>query len=279
MASNIEQKAMIHTEYIDKTEGETLDKKTLNQMAWRSMFLQASFNYERMQAGGWLYSILPGLKKIHKNKQDLSTSMKHNLEFFNCHPFLITFVMGIVLSLEQKKADVQTIRSLRVAAMGPLGGIGDAIFWFTLLPLAAGVGANLALEGSIAGPIIFLLMFNIVHLGLRFWLMHWSYKTGIEGITKITKNAKEFTRAATILGMIVVGALIASYVSIDIVTEIPIGETSLKVQEILDGIMPKLLPLGLTFGMYGLVKKNVSPMINILIMVLIGIAGAYIGLF
>ena len=79
--------------------------------------------------------------------------------------------------------------------------------------------------------------------------------------------------------MIVVGALIASYVSIDIVTEIPIGETSLKVQEILDGIMPKLLPLGLTFGMYGLVKKNVSPMINILIMVLIGIAGAYIGLF
>ena len=279
MASNIEQKAMIHTEYIDKTEGETLDKKTLNQMAWRSMFLQASFNYERMQAGGWLYSILPGLKKIHKNKQDLSTSMKHNLEFFNCHPFLITFVMGIILSLEQKKSDVQTIRSLRVAAMGPLGGIGDAIFWFTLLPISAGVGANLALQGSIAGPIVFLLMFNIVHLGLRFWLMHWSYKTGTEGITKLTKNAKEFTRAATILGMIVVGALIASYVNINIVTEIPIGETSLKVQEILDGIMPKILPLGLTFGMYGLVKKNVSPMINILVMVLIGIVGAYIGLF
>ncbi|AUN15493.1 PTS system mannose/fructose/sorbose family transporter subunit IID [[Clostridium] sordellii] len=279
MASNIKETAMIHTEYIDKSESQTLDKKTLNKMAWRSMFLQASFNYERMQAGGWLYSILPGLQKIHKNKQDLSTSMKHNLEFFNCHPFLITFVMGIIISLEQKKADVQTIRSLRVAAMGPLGGIGDAIFWFTLLPISAGVGANLALEGSIAGPIIFLLMFNIVHLGLRFWLMHWSYKTGVEGITKLTKNAKEFTRSATVLGMIVVGALIASYVNIDIVTEIPIGETALKVQEILDGIMPKLLPLGLTFGMYGLVKKNVSPMINILIMVIIGIVGAYIGLF
>lgn len=248
-------------------------------MAFRSMFLQASFNYERMQAGGWLYSILPGLKKIHKNKDDLATSMKHNLEFFNCHPFLITFVMGIILSLEQKKSDVQTIRSLRVAAMGPLGGIGDAIFWFTLLPIAAGVGANLALQGSIAGPIVFLLMFNIVHLGLRFWLMHWSYKAGVDGIARLTKNAKEFTRAATILGMIVVGALIASYVNINIVTEIPIGETTLKVQEILDGIMPKILPLGLTFGMYGLVKKNVSPLVNILIMVAIGILGAYIGLF
>ncbi|MCH1967435.1 PTS system mannose/fructose/sorbose family transporter subunit IID [Paeniclostridium sordellii] len=81
MASNIKETAMIHTEYIDKSESQTLDKKTLNKMAWRSMFLQASFNYERMQAGGWLYSILPGLQKIHKNKQDLSTSMKHNLEF------------------------------------------------------------------------------------------------------------------------------------------------------------------------------------------------------
>lgn len=279
MASSIEKKSIIHTEYIDRSEGETLDKKTLNKMAFRSMFLQASFNYERMQAGGWLYSILPGLKKIHKNKDDLATSMKHNLEFFNCHPFLITFVMGIILSLEQKKSDVQTIRSLRVAAMGPLGGIGDAIFWFTLLPIAAGVGANLALQGSIAGPIVFLLMFNVVHLGLRFWLMHWSYKAGVDGIARLTKNAKEFTRAATILGMIVVGALIASYVNINIVTEIPIGETTLKVQEILDGIMPKILPLGLTFGMYGLVKKNVSPLVNILIMVAIGILGAYIGLF
>lgn len=148
MASNTEAMKRGNLEYIDKTEGETLDNKTLNKMAWRSMFLQASFNYERMQAGGWLYSILPGLKKIHKNKQDLSTSMKHNLEFFNCHPFLITFVMGIILSLEQKKADIQTIRSLRVAAMGPLGGIGDAIFWFTLLPISAGIGANLSLQGK-----------------------------------------------------------------------------------------------------------------------------------
>lgn len=267
-------------EYIDKTEGQTLDKKTLNQMAWRSMFLQGSFNYERMQAGGWLYSILPGLKKIHKEKQDLSTSMKHNMEFFNCHPFLITFVMGIILSLEQKKSDVQTIRALRVAAMGPLGGIGDAIFWFTLLPISAGIGANLSLQGSILGPIIFLLLFNIVHLGLRFGLMHWSYKVGIEGITKLTKNAKEFTRAATVLGMIVVGALIASYVSVNITTPEYLSMSgTIDLQKILDSIMPCLLPLGLTFGMYGLVKKNVSPLVNILILVIIGIIGGFLGVF
>lgn len=280
MASNTEVMKRGNLEYIDKTEGETLDNKTLNKMAWRSMFLQASFNYERMQAGGWLYSILPGLKKIHKNKQDLSTSMKHNLEFFNCHPFLITFVMGIILSLEQKKADIQTICSLRVAAMGPLGGIGDAIFWFTLLPISAGIGANLSLQGSILGPIIFFVLFNIVHLGLRFGLMHWSYKVGVDGIAKLTKNAKEFTRAATVLGMIVVGALIASYVNVNIVTpEYLSMQGTIDLQSILDSIMPCLLPLAVTFGMYGLVKKNVSPMVNILILVLIGIVGAFLGIF
>lgn len=278
MASNTEA-LKSQREYIDKTEGETLDNKTLNQMAWRSMFLQASFNYERMQAGGWLYSILPGLKKIHKNKEDLSTSMKHNLEFFNCHPFLITFVMGIILSLEQKKSDVQTIRALRVAAMGPLGGIGDAIFWFTLLPISAGIGANLSLQGSILGPIIFFVLFNVVHLGLRFGLMHWSYKVGVEGITKLTKNAKEFTRSATVLGMIVVGALIASYVNINIVTPEYLSMSgTIDLQKILDSIMPCLLPLGLTFGMYGLVKKNVSPLVNILVLVVIGLIGAFLGI-
>lgn len=280
MASNTEAMTRGQLEYIDKTEAETLDKKTLNQMAWRSMFLQGSFNYERMQAGGWLYSILPGLKKIHKNKQDLSTSMKHNLEFFNCHPFLITFVMGIILSLEQKKSDVQTIRALRVAAMGPLGGIGDAIFWFTLLPISAGIGANLSLQGSILGPIIFFILFNVVHLGLRFGLMHWSYKVGVDGIAKLTKNAREFTRAATVLGMIVVGALIASYVSVNVVTPDYLSmQGTIDLQSILDSIMPCLLPLVLTFGMYGLVKKNVSPMVNILVLVVIGIIGGFLGIF
>ena len=120
------------TQYNNLTPAQPLDKKTLNKMVWRSLNLQASFNYERMQAAGWLYGILPGLEKIHADdKEDLETSMQHNLEFFNTHPFLVTFVMGIVLSLEQQKADINTIRAVRVAAMGPLGGIGDAIFWFT----------------------------------------------------------------------------------------------------------------------------------------------------
>ncbi|MBL1228670.1 PTS system mannose/fructose/sorbose family transporter subunit IID [Enterococcus sp. BWB1-3] len=204
-----------------------LDKKTLNKMVWRSLFLQASFNYERMQAGGWLYSILPGLKKIHGDeKDDLSASMSHNLEFFNTHPFLVTFVMGIVLSLEQNKADIPTIRAVRVAAMGPLGGIGDALFWFTLVPITAGITSNMAIDGNIAAPFVFLLVFNVAQFALRYFLMNWSYKLGTDAIGVLTENAKEFTRAASILGIFVVGALTCVYGATKLDVQIPNGTTN-----------------------------------------------------
>ena len=91
------------TSYTNLTPAATLDKATLNKMVWRSLNLQGSFNYERMQANGWLYGILPGLLAIHgEDSEDLKLSMAHNLEFFNTHPFLVTFVMGIVLSMEQQ---------------------------------------------------------------------------------------------------------------------------------------------------------------------------------
>jgi len=274
MASNLA------TSYRDLKPAAMLDKKTLNQMAWRSVFLQGSFNYERMQAAGWLYGIIPGLKKVHTNKEDLALSMQHNLEFFNTHPFLVTFVMGIVLSLEQEKADVATIRAVRVAAMGPLGGIGDAIFWFTLVPIAAGISANMALDGSIAGPIVFLLMFNSVQFVARYWLMHWSYNLGVNAIEAITRNAKEFTRAASILGILVVGALTSLYGGTTIALQIPNGESPIVLQTVLDGILPKLIPLGLTLGLYWLIKnKNWSAVKCIGLILVFGLVGGFLGLF
>lgn len=112
------------TGYENPSIEKVITKKDLNKMIWRSFFLQASFNYERMQACGWLFSILPGLKKIHTNKKDLSLAMKDHLEFFNTHPFLVNFIMGLVISMEEIKQDRNTIRAIKVATMGPLGGIG-----------------------------------------------------------------------------------------------------------------------------------------------------------
>ncbi len=273
MASN-------QTTYNNLTPAQALDKKTLNKMVWRSLNLQGSFNYERMQANGWLYGILPGLLAIHgEGTEDLKLSMGHNLEFFNTHPFLVTFVMGIVLSLEQQKADIGTIRAVRVAAMGPLGGIGDAIFWFTLVPIAAGICSNMAIEGNVAGPILFLLIFNIVQFAVRFFLMHWSYGLGTKAIELLTANAKEFTRAASLLGVFIVGALTSNYGGTALADKFAL-ENGTTIQSILDGILPKLIPLSLTLGLYFLMKKKGwTPVLCIAALLVLGLLGALIGIF
>ena len=133
MAYNIPER------YSDLTPAPQLDKKTLNKMVWMSCFLQASFNYERMQACGWLWGILPGLKKIHTNKEDLKASMAHNLDFLNTHPFLVTFVMGIesvssatlllcaFVGLAIALYDYQINTKIKNSAGSNVGGVSDGI--------------------------------------------------------------------------------------------------------------------------------------------------------
>ena len=270
----------IQTTYNNLTPAANLDKKTLNKMVWRSLNLQGSFNYERMQANGWLYGILPGLLAIHgEGSDDLKLSMAHNLEFFNTHPFLVTFVMGIILSLEQQKAEINTIRAVRVAAMGPLGGIGDAIFWFTLVPIAAGICSNMAIEGNIMGPILFLLIYNAVQFGLRFGLMHLSYNMGTKAISVLTANAKEFTRAASMLGVFIVGALTSNYGGTALNENLAL-ENGTTIQSILDGVLPKMIPLALTLGLLFLMKKKKwTPVMCIGALLVLGLVGAFFGIF
>lgn len=242
--------------------------------------LQASFNYERMQAAGWEWMILPGLEKIHTNKDDLATSMGHNLEFVNTHPFLVTLVAGIVLSLEQSKADINTIRAVKVACAGPLGGIGDALFWFTLVPITAGITANIAISGSILGPILYFLILFGAQMALRIWLMHWSYNLGTAAVATLTAHATEFTHAASMLGVFVVGALTCNYGATSLGMVIPNGEASIDVQALLNGILPALIPLLLTLMCYFLIKKKgwtATRCIGLLLV--LGIVGCMLGVW
>ena len=99
MAESNVSEILQNVEYEDKSVKKVIGPSDLVTMVWRSLFLQASFNYERMQACGWLYGILPALKKIHTNKKDLSKSMLMHMEFFNTHPFLVNFIMGLVVAM------------------------------------------------------------------------------------------------------------------------------------------------------------------------------------
>lgn len=268
------------TTYLDTTPAAPIDKDTLNRIAWRSTMLQASFNYERMQAAGWEWMILPGLEKIHTNKEDLATSMGHNLEFVNTHPFLVTLVASIVLSLEQSKADINTIRAVKVACAGPLGGIGDALFWFTLVPITAGITANIAINGSLIGPILYFVILFGSQMALRIWLMHWSYNLGTAAVATLTAHATEFTHAASMLGVFVVGALTCNYGATSLGMIIPNGEASIDVQGLLNGILPALIPLLLTLLCYYLIKKKgwtATKCIGLLL--ILGIVGCMLGIW
>ncbi|MGL6317880.1 PTS N-acetylgalactosamine transporter subunit IID [Aeromonas hydrophila] len=264
--------------YEDQQLGAELTRQDINRFAWRSLLLQASFNYERMQASGWLYGLLPALQKIHTNPKDLSRAMKGHMGFFNTHPFLVTFVMGIVLAMERSKQNVNSIQSTKIAVGAPLGGIGDAMFWLTLLPICGGIGADLALQGSIMGAVVFFLLFNLVHFGLRFGLAHYAYRMGVAAIPLIKANTRKVGHAASIVGMTVICALVATYVRLGTTLEITAGDAVVKLQaDVLDKLMPAFLPLLYTLAMYGLIRRGWSPLRLIVITVVLGIVGKFAG--
>jgi PTS system galactosamine-specific IID component len=255
-------------------------KKEITKLGLLSSFLQASFNYERMQAGGFTAAQLPFLKKIYKDdKQGLSDSMKDNLDFINTHPNLVGFLMGLLISLEEGKEDRSLIKGLKVALFGPLAGIGDAIFWFTILPIVAGISASFAEQGSIIGPILFFSVYLTIFI-LRVVWTHLGYNLGTKAIDMIKSSSQVISKAATILGVTVIGGLIASYVKISVVSQIVVNsEKTVSLQkDFFDKLFPNILPLGYTFLLYYLLKKKkVSPVVLIFTTFVLAIFLSFIG--
>lgn len=263
-----------------KESKKVITKKDITKLGFSSSFLQASFNYERMQGGGFLVSQLPLLKKIYKDDNEgLSAAMSDNLEFINTHPNLVGFLMGLLISLEENNEERSIIKGLKVALFGPLAGIGDAIFWFTILPIVAGICSSFAMDGNIIGPIIFFSVYFAIFI-LRIAWTHLGYNLGVKAIDKIKYNSAIIGKSATILGVTVIGGLIASYININILTSIKVNEskTVLLQADFFDKIFPNILPLGYTFLMYYLLKnKKVSPVVLILITFMLAIVFSFFG--
>jgi PTS system galactosamine-specific IID component len=243
-----------------------LTKKDINNLAIRSVWLQGSMNYERMQAGGFMFSQLPYLKKIYKDdKEGLKDAMVDNIEFINTSPHFAGFLMALLLSMEEGREDRQTIRALKTALFGPLAGIGDAIFWFTVLPILAGICSSMALGGSILGPILFFVAYCFIFAS-RFLTTRLGYNLGVKAIPMIKQQSEIIGHAATVLGVTVIGGLISSYVHINVLTKFVINKSSkLELQAgFFDRILPNILPFGFVFLLYYLIrKKKMNPIILI----------------
>ena len=297
----------------------TLSKKERFSVALRSTFLQGSWNYERMQNGGWCFAMIPAIKKLYTTKEEQIAALKRHLEFFNTHPYVASPVIGVTLALEEDRAngapvDNSAIQGVKVGMMGPLAGVGDPVFWFTVRPILGALGASLAMGGSLLGPILFFVLWNVIRFAFMWYTQEFGYKVG----TKITEDLsggllQKITKGASILGMFVLGGLVDRWVSINftpVVSKVTLSEgayidwanlpagtegiqTALTqyasglalspekittLQDNLNSLVPGFAGLLLTLLCCWLLKKNVSPILIIVALFVIGIVFHVIGL-
>ena len=297
----------------------TLDKKIRRSVMWRSMFLQGSWNYERMQNGGWAYSLIPALKKLYPSGEEAKEALKRHLEFFNTHPYVAAPIIGVTLALEEERAngadiDDAAIQGVKVGMMGPLAGIGDPVFWFSVRPIVGAIAASLATGGSIIAPLFFFIVWNAIRIAFLWYTQEFGYKSG-SAITKDLGGGllQTVTKGASILGMFVLGVLIQRWVTINfngpnaVVSKIPLqkgayvefpkgsvsgtqlhdilGQVGNKLsldptkvtylQDNLNQLIPGLAGLLITFLCMWLLKKKVSPIVIIFGLFVVGILGRW----
>jgi len=246
-----------------------LTKSDITSMFIRSNLHQGSWNYERMQALGYCFAMVPVIKRLYTG-DERKQAIKRHLEFFNTQPFVTAPILGVTAAMEEQKAngadiDDGAINGLKIGLMGPLAGVGDPIFWGTLRPVAAALGASIALTGSILGPILFFIIFNAVRLAIRYYGVSYGYSKGTTIVQDMAGGKlQKLTEGASILGLFVMGALVNRWTSINVPIVVSTiakadGTTAITtVQTILDSLLPGLLPLLATFACMKLLKMKVN---------------------
>lgn len=262
-------------------DGKLVAKTDIRRLFFRSMALEANFNFETWQNTGFAYSIIPVLKKLYPDKEAMSLALKRHLQFFNTAPHGSTLIIGMTAAMEEQNSrdqnfDPESINAVKLGLMGPLAGVFDSLFWGTLKVIAAGVGTSLALSGNILGPTLFLIIFNVPHLLLRYNLTFIGYNQGNRFLQQLSKSnvMDKLTFGASILGLMVVGAMPALLMSLN--TPLLIGSTDnpVRVQDILNQIVPNSLALGLTFLIYFMLKRNVKATYLLIGLLLSGFIGS-----
>ncbi|MCW6667293.1 PTS system mannose/fructose/sorbose family transporter subunit IID [Aerococcaceae bacterium NML190938] len=298
----------------------TLTKAERRSVMLRSQFLQGSWNYERMQNGGWAYSLIPVLKKLYPNQEDAKAALKRHLEFFNTHPYVAAPILGVTLALEEERAngaeiDDTAIQGVKVGMMGPLAGIGDPVFWFTVRPILGAIAASLATGGSVIAPLFFFIVWNLIRVSFLWYTQELGYRQGSE-ITKDLSGGilQTITKGASILGMFVMGILVQRWTNINfpkVISTVKLSEgayiefpestvtgselqgilqqvqgglsltqeKATTLQDNLNQLIPGFAALLLTFLCMWLLKKKVNPIVIIFGLFAVGILGHVVGIF
>jgi PTS system mannose-specific IID component len=232
---------------------------------WRSFGIQSAFSFDRMQAMGFTWGLLPILEREYKgNQKGLAEALKRHLAFYNTMPWLSAPPLAISAEMEIRKArgeniEGEAIQGLKSSLMGPLAGVGDAMFHGTLRPIMGGICASLALSGNGAAPFIFFIVLAVTHCLVRWWTLKRSIVMGDRMFSMFASSSfRKFMEGAMITGLMSTGALVATWLNFTTPLTYVKEGAAISLQNMFNGIFPKILPLSLTMLVFFFVRKGVK---------------------
>ncbi len=252
---------------------EKLTKKDLRKFSIRyALTAQASQSYEAMQGLACVYSMGPFFERWFADDPDLmQKKFENNLKFFNCQTYFGAAITAAALAIEQNDdpSSMQLAASLKTSLMGPFSGIGDALFNTIPKVVMGAMTAYAATEGNWITCLIMIAIFTPLIAFVRKKMIEVGYYGGVELITSQKDRLNNIRDAVSVLGVIVIGALIPSLVKVTTPIAITVGEAEQTLQSILDGILPSLLPCIVTavtyFGLTKIKGMNTVKMVWIMI--------------
>lgn len=260
-----------------------LTKEDFKQINKRSLFtFQLGWNYERMQASGYLYMLLPQLRKMYGDgTPELKEMMKLHTQFFNTSPFFHTIIAGFDLALEEKEgvASKDAVNGIKTGLMGPFAPIGDSIFGSLVPAIMGTIAATFAAQGNPLGIFMWVAV-AVVYDIFRWKQLEFAYKEGVNLITNMRSTLTALVDAASVLGIFMVGGLIATMINFDVSWVPKIGEKAIDIQDLLNQIFPRLVPAlftGFIFWLLG--RKGMNSTKAILIIILMAIGFSALGYF
>jgi PTS system mannose-specific IID component len=158
-----------------------MKRSVLISIFLRSLTIQASFNYCTMQGLGFVYSLLPFIRRTAGDEPKTVETLRSHLQMFNTHPYLTAPVIGSVVRLEEE-GDPKAADQLKKILMGPYAAIGDVFFWGALRSFSSVCAVLLALKGVLIAPLAFLILYNPAHAWVRGKGFGEGYRQGKKGI-------------------------------------------------------------------------------------------------
>ncbi|WP_338201224.1 PTS system mannose/fructose/sorbose family transporter subunit IID [Lactobacillus rizhaonensis] len=244
---------------VETKNSKKITRKDLNKVFWRLQIwgLNVTSTLVLTQAIGFLNAMVPIIRRLYGDNKELRIeAMKRHLTYFLSQITATGMILGITAAVEETTSEdeKEAVVAIKAGMMGPLAGIGDSVFKITIQAIAGSIGAAYALQGNVLGPILMFVIYNGINIAVKYYGIIFGYEKGTEFIKSGNqkKVMQKIINISTAIGVMVIGALIAQYVKINVGTVIHTKGTKIVIQKLLDGVMPKLLPLLFTLGLYKL---------------------------